>query len=110
MNIPIWNWGTTQSRAKQLQQSQAKRDLSLAERKLLAAIQSRYSEAEVALKGHSELNRSLELARDALRLTTLRYENAEARVLDVVDAEVAFSSVASSYQDASVHSHVALAR
>jgi outer membrane protein TolC len=64
MNIPIWNWGTTQSRVKQaqLQQFQAKRELSLAERKLLADIESRYAEAEVALKDHGELNRSLERA------------------------------------------------
>jgi outer membrane protein TolC len=111
MNIPIWNWGTTQSRVKQaqLQQSQAKRELSLAERKLLADIESRYAEAAVALKDHGELNRSLELARDSLRLTTLRYKNAEAKVLEVVDAETALSSAASAYQDGAVRYHAAVA-
>jgi outer membrane protein TolC len=70
------------------------RELSSAERKLLADIESRYAEAEVALKDHGELNRSLELARGSLRLTTLRYKNAEAKVLEVVEAETALSSAA----------------
>src|SRR6266852_1558320 len=51
LNIPIWNWGTTQSRIKQaeLRRDQAKRELSLAQSKLLAEIRSLYAEAQTAL-------------------------------------------------------------
>src|SRR5215471_12973117 len=42
VNIPIWNWGATQSRIKQaqLRRARAQRELSLAQRKLLAEIKS----------------------------------------------------------------------
>jgi len=46
LNIPIWNWGATQSRVKQaeLRRDQAKRELSLAQRRLLAEIRLLYAE------------------------------------------------------------------
>ena len=64
LNIPIWNWGATQSRVKQaeLRRTQAQRDLSLAQRKLLAEIQSLYAEADTALNELAGLARSAELA------------------------------------------------
>src|SRR5262249_30417981 len=51
LNIPIWNWGATQSRIKQaeLRRAQAQRELSLAQRNLLAEIKSLYAEAETAM-------------------------------------------------------------
>jgi outer membrane protein TolC len=51
LNIPIWNWGATQSKVRQaeLRRDQAKRELSLAQRKLVAEIQSLYAEASAAL-------------------------------------------------------------
>src|SRR5262249_21762414 len=50
LNIPIWNWGATQSKLKQaeLKRDQTKRELSLAQRKLLAELQSLYAEARTA--------------------------------------------------------------
>src|SRR5437762_7594882 len=50
VNIPIWNWGATQSRVKQaeLRRTQAQRELSLAQRRLVAEIQSLYAEADTA--------------------------------------------------------------
>ena len=62
VTIPIWNWGATQSRVKQaeLRQAQAKRELSFAQRKLLAEIQSRYDEAQTSLNELSGLGRSAE--------------------------------------------------
>ena len=64
LNIPIWNWGTTQSKVKQaeLKQDQAKREFSLAQRKLIAEIQSLYAEASTALSELEDLKRSGELA------------------------------------------------
>lgn len=111
LNIPIWNWGATQSRVKQaeLRRTQAKRELSFAQRKLLAEIQSFYSEAETAMNELAGLKRSAELAAESLRLTTLRYKNGEATVLEVVDAQTTAAQASNAYQDGAVRYRVALA-
>ena len=109
--IPIWNWGTTQSRIKQaqLRHDQAKRELSLAQRKLLAEIKSLYSEAETAMNELGGLERSAQLAEESLRLTTLRYKGGEATVLEVVDAQTTYAQSSAAYQDGAVRYRVALA-
>src|SRR5258707_1951964 len=111
VNIPIWNWGATQSRIKQaeLRRTQAQRELSLAQRKLLAEIKSLYAEAETALNELSGLSRSAELSAESLRLTTLRYKAGEATVLEVVDAQTTFAQANTAYQDGAVRYRVALA-
>lgn len=111
LNIPIWNWGATQSRIKQaeLRRSQAQRELSLTQRKLLAEIKSLYAEAETALNQLAGLNRSAELAADSLRLTTLRYTGGEATILEVVDAQNTSVQANTAYQDGAVRYRVALA-
>ena len=111
VNIPIWNWGVTQSRVKQaeLRRAQAQRELSLARRKLLAEIQSLYAEADTALNELSGLSRSADLAAESLRLTTLRYKGGEATVLEVVDAQTTNAQASAAYQDGAVRYRVALA-
>src|SRR6266481_675383 len=111
VNIPIWNWGATQSRIKQaeLRRTQAQSELSLAQRKLLAEIKSLYAEAETALNELSGLSRSAELSAESLRLTTLRYKGGEATVLEVVDAQTTFAQANAAYQDGAVRYRVALA-
>jgi outer membrane protein TolC len=111
LSIPIWNWGATQSRIKQaeLRRSQAQRELSLAQRKLLAEIKSLYAESETALNELGGLSRSAELAAESLRLTTLRYKDGEATVLEVVDAQTTNAQASSAYQDGAVRYRVALA-
>jgi len=111
LNIPIWNWGTTQSRIKQaeLRRDQANRELSLAQRRLLAEIKSLYSEAETALNELGGLERSAQLAEESLRLTTLRYKGGEATVLEVVDAQTTYAQSSAAYQDGAVRYRVALA-
>ena len=111
LNIPIWNWGATQSRVKQaeLRRDQAKRELSLAQRKLLAEIRSLYAEAETALSEQEGLSRSAQLAEESLRLVTLRYKNGESTVLEVVDAQTTFAQASAAYQDGAVRYRVALA-
>jgi outer membrane protein TolC len=111
LNIPIWNWGATQSRVKQaeLRRAQAQRELSLAQRKLLAEMRSLYSEAETALNELAGLQRSAELASEGLRLATLRYKGGETTVLEVVDAQNSFAQANTNYQDGAVRYRVALA-
>ena len=111
MNIPIWNWGATQSKVRQamLRRAQAQRELSLAERKHLAEMESLHAEARTALSELEGLARSVELAAESLRLTNLRYRDGEATVLEVVDAQNTFAQVNNAYQDGAVRYRVALA-
>jgi outer membrane protein TolC len=111
LNIPIWNWGATQSRVKQaeLRRAQAQREFSLAQRRLLAEIKSLYSEAETAMNELGGLGRSAELAEESLRLTTLRYKGGEATVLEVVDAQTTYAQSNAAYQDGAVRYRMALA-
>jgi len=111
LNIPIWNWGATQSRVKQaeLRRDQSKRELSLAQRKLLAGLQSLYAEANTASSELASLSRSAELSKESLRLTTLRYKDGEATVLEVVDAQTTAAAADTAYQDGAVRYRVALA-
>jgi len=111
LNIPIWNWGATQSRVKQaeLRRTQTQRELSLTQRKLLAEIQSVYAEADTALNELAGLGRSAELAAESLRLTILRYKGGEATVLEVVDAQTTNAQSNAAYQDGAVRYRVALA-
>jgi len=102
LNLPIWNWGATQSRvrAAELQRDQAKRELSFARancsRKSLL-----YSEAETALTNSPACKRSRSSPR-SLRLTTMRYQGGEATVLEVVDAQSTFAQASAAYQDGAV--------
>jgi outer membrane protein TolC len=111
LNIPVWNWGTTQSKVKQaeFQRDQAKRELSLAQRKLLAELKSLYAEAQTAADELSSLQRSSELGAESLRLTTLRYKNGESTVLEVVDAQTTAALADAAYEDGAVRYRVALA-
>ncbi len=111
LNIPIWNWGATQSRVKQaeLRRTQTQRELSLTQRKLLAEIQSLYAEADTALNELAGLSRSAELAAESLRLTILRYKGGEATVLEVVDTQTTNAQSNAAYQDGAVRYRVALA-
>lgn len=111
LNVPIWNWGATQSKVKQaeLRRDQAKRELSLSQRKLLAELQSLYAEAEAASSDLASLGQSADLAAESLRLTTLRYKNGEATVLEVVDAQNTAASANTAYQDGALKFRVTLA-
>lgn len=111
LNFPIWNWGATRSRIHQAQlhQKQAKLELSYSQRKLLAEIRSLYAEAETSLNELAGLARSAELAAESQRLTTLRYKDGEATVLEVVDAQTAFVQASNNYHDGAVRYRVALA-
>jgi outer membrane protein TolC len=111
LNFPIWNWGATRSRIHQaeLHQKQAKLELSYSQRKLLAEIRSLYAEAETSLNELAGLARSAELAAESQRLTTLRYKDGEATVLEVVDAQTAFVQASNNYHEGAVRYRVALA-
>ena len=111
LTIPIWNWGATRSKVRQgeLRLQQARMELSLAQRQLLANLDSFYREAQVAGGQLDSLRRSAELAEESLRLTVLRYEAGEATVLEVVDAQSTAAQARNAHDDGLVRYRVALA-
>jgi outer membrane protein TolC len=111
LNIPVWNWGANRSKVVQadLKQQQAKRELSLAQRQLLANVRSVYHEAEAARAELELLKSSAELAAESLRLETLRYRGGEATVLEVVDAQNTLTQAQNGYSDGQLRYRLALA-
>jgi len=111
LTLPLWNWGATQSKLRQahLRVRQAKVELTLAQRQLLANLTTFYREAQVARDQVDSLHSSLDLAAESLRLTTLRYQAGEVSVLEVVDAQSTLSQARDAYDDGLVRYRVALA-
>jgi outer membrane protein TolC len=111
LNIPVWHWGAIESKVRQaeLQQRQAKVELSAAQRQAVADLQSLYAEAETARGQIDVLSNSTELASDSLRLTTLRYQAGEATALEVVDAQNTLTQARNNYRDGQARYHVAIA-
>src|SRR5205807_797555 len=101
LNIPVWNWGATQSKIKQgaLRERLAQLQLTTAQKKLLGDLQTLYSEAQAARSELEILRQSAALASDSARLTTLRYQSGEATVLEVVDAQNTLAAATAAYAD-----------
>ncbi|MFZ0293556.1 MAG: TolC family protein [Candidatus Sulfotelmatobacter sp.] len=111
LNIPVWDWFSTQKRIKQ---SEIRRDaarvmLTAAQRRLIAALEEAYAEASAARDQVELLDLSVRTAAESLHLTTLRYSAGEATALEVVDAQTAYVSVATAQSDGVVRYQNALA-
>ena len=111
LQLPIFNWGATQSRVRQaeLRRMQAQVELSATQRQALADLQAFYSEASVSRNQIDILKRSADLAQESLRLTTLRYQAGEATALEVVDAQNALVLARNNYDDGEVRYRLAVA-
>src|SRR5450755_28787 len=111
LNIPVWNWGATRSKVRQgdLRLRQARLDLSLAQRQLLANLDTFYLEAQAANAQVDSLRRSVDLSAESLRLTLLRYQAGEVTVLEVVDAQTTLAQARNAYGDGLVRYRVGLA-
>ena len=111
LDIPVWDWFATRARVKQSQLARdvAKADLTVAQRRTLAAFQEFYAEADVSNRQIVSLDRSVADAREALRLTNLRYSKGEGSVLEVVDAQTTLVAAETSRVDGLVRYHIALA-
>ena len=111
LQLPIFNWGATQSRVRQaeLRRTQAQVELSATQRQTLADLQAFYSEASMAKNQIEILKRSADLAQESLRLTTLRYQAGEATALEVVDAQNALVLARNNYDDGEVRYRLAVA-
>ncbi len=111
IDLPIFNWGATQSKVRQaqLRRDQAKSELSAAQRQALANLEEFYLEAQTARSALDILRRSSANAAESLRLTTLRYRGGEATALEVVDAQNTLVQAQNNLADGEVRYHVAIA-
>jgi outer membrane protein TolC len=111
LNIPIWNWGINKSKVKkaELDLQQAKNDLSLTQRTLLANLDSFYVEAQVATSQLASLRESTADSIENLRLTRLRYTAGESTAQEVVDAQTLLVQARNAYDDGLVRYRLALA-
>jgi len=111
VNVPVWNWGATQSKVRQarLQQQQAQLDLTTAQRQLLATLDSSYLEAQAAQAQLASLRSSMDLSEENLRLTLLRYQAGESTALEVVDAQTTLLQARNAYDDGLSRYRLALA-
>lgn len=111
LNIPVWNWGATQSKVRQAEmlRHQAQVELSAAQRQAMADLQSFYSEARLVYEHLQVLKQSTELAEQSLRLTNLRYQAGEASALEVVDAQNTLTAAGNGYHDGEARYHLAIA-
>jgi outer membrane protein TolC len=111
LNIPVWNWGATQSKVRQaeLMRHQAQVELSAAQRQAIADLQSFYGEAQIAYGQLQVLQQTAELAEQSLRLTNLRYQAGEANALEVVDAQNTLTTAGNSLHDGEARYHLAIA-
>jgi outer membrane protein TolC len=111
LSIPIWNWGATRSKVvqAQLRARQAQRDLNLAQRQAMANLQSFYGEARTAFAQVDSLKQSAEISAESLRLTLLQYQEGEASILEVVDAQSAMVQARDAYDGGLARYRLALA-
>lgn len=111
LNIPVWNWGATQSKVRQaeLLRHQAQVELSAAQRQAIADLQSFYAEAQLSYEHLQLLKESADMAERSLHLTNLRYEAGEASALEVVDAQNTLTTASNNFYDGEARYHLALA-
>ena len=110
LTIPVWNWGATRSKLRQAQLhlQQARLDLSVTQRQLLANLNSFFQEAQTAGSQVLSLSHSADLAAESLKLTLLRYTAGEVTVLEVVDAQTTLAQARNAYADGLLRYRVAL--
>jgi outer membrane protein TolC len=111
LDIPVWDWLTTERNIKQsrLRENATKVALTAAQRRLIANLAEFYAEADTANKQMASYDASLLAARESLRLTTLRYVDGESTVLEVVDAQSTLISAENSRIEGLVRYRLALA-
>ena len=111
LDIPVWDWFATHNRVKQstIRRTQAKAELTVTQRRLIASLDELYKEASVAQAQMTLFDQSVQTATQSLHLTNLRYAAGEGTVLEVVDAQNSLVNAESSRADGAVRYYLALA-
>ena len=109
VNLPVWDWLSTEHKAKQatIRRDAAQTALTAANRQAIARIDEAYSEAAASREQLASLDRSVATAAESLRLTRMRYTEGEATVLEVVDAQNAFVDAENAREDGRVRALMA---
>jgi outer membrane protein TolC len=112
LDIPVWDWLSTQKRVKQseIRRDVAKINLTSAQRRLIATLEEVYAEASAAQAQLDLLDQSVRTAAESLRLTKLRYAAGEATALEVVDAQTSYLTAETSQADGTVRYQSAMAQ
>lgn len=112
LDIPVWDWFSTQKRVKQseIRRDVSKVSLTAAQRKLIASLDEAYAEASVARDQLDSLAESVRTAEESLRLTKLRYTAGESSALEVVDAQASYLASETAQADGVVRYQTALAQ
>jgi outer membrane protein TolC len=111
VDLPVWNWFSTQKRIRQSEilRDVAKLNLTAAQRRLIATLDESYAEAAAARDQLTLLEKSVQTAEESLRLTKLRYAAGESTALEVVDAQNSLLTVQTSQADGLVRYETAWA-
>jgi outer membrane protein TolC len=111
LDIPVWDWFATHNRVHEsvVRREQARTELTVTQRQLIASLNEAYQEAQVSLDQLRLLDKTVQSARDSLRLTNLRYSSGEGNVLEVVDSENTLVSAETSRADGAARYFNALA-
>jgi len=110
VDIPIWDWLSTQKRIKQsnIRRDAVKVALSNTQRRLIATLDEAYAEAAAAREQIDLLEQSSRTASESLRLTKLRYTNGDGTVFEVVDAQNALIAARTAEADGTMRYENAL--
>ena len=111
VNIPVWDWLSTEHKLKQseMRRDAARVSLTNTQRRMIADLQSNYAAAQTAQEELDSLDSSVATAAESLRLSELRYKSGEALVLEVVDAQNAYVAAEDAREDGYVRYQNALA-
>ncbi len=111
VNIPVWDWFSTQRRVKQSEYRRQATQVALTatQRQLIARLDEAYSEAETSRDQLASLDLSVTDAAESLRLMRMAYAGGEATVLEVVDAQSTYVTEQNSREDGRVRYQAALA-
>lgn len=112
LNVPIFDWGARRAAVRQssLARQQAAHQLRYTRRLIAADLHSFYDEAAAASGELTTLALSRQLAAESLRLSALRYQDGEATILELVDAQTANTAARDAYDTGLVRYRVALAQ
>ncbi len=110
IDIPVWDWLSTQHRVRQSEilRDAARTTLTATQRRLIAQLDEFYAEATTSRDQLQSLDQSVQTAAESLRLTRLRYTAGEATVLEVVDAQNSLTTAENAREDGTIRYQLAL--
>ncbi len=112
VSVPVFDWGANRAKVRQftLLRQLAQKQLSLAQRQLLANLQGYYAQAQAARGELTTLALTRADAAESLRLVGLSYRSGAATILELVDAQNTLTQARNAYDTGQVRYRVARAQ